>query len=98
MADVLMSTRMLSLEYVWVCCFKDPATTKIYTYGHNLSLHDALPIYAAAQAALDLAKAGVATAEATRGAASGQLAASDALVRGSTIDTDPAVQIGRAHV
>src|SRR3546814_5746144 len=26
--------------------FKDPATTEIYTYGHTLSLHDALPIYA----------------------------------------------------
>src|SRR3546814_14151511 len=24
--------------------FKDAATTKIYTYGHTLSLHDALPI------------------------------------------------------
>src|SRR3546814_14143506 len=31
-----------------MCClfffFKDPATTEIYTYGHTLSLHDALPI------------------------------------------------------
>src|SRR3546814_15009565 len=25
--------------------FKDTATTEIYTYGHTLSLHDALPIY-----------------------------------------------------
>src|SRR3546814_20518385 len=25
--------------------FKDPATTEIYTYGHTLALHDALPIY-----------------------------------------------------
>src|SRR3546814_7856021 len=24
--------------------FNDPATTEIYTYGHTLSLHDALPI------------------------------------------------------
>src|SRR3546814_12651712 len=24
---------------------KDTATTEIYTYGHTLSLHDALPIY-----------------------------------------------------
>ena len=54
--------------------------------------------YAAAQAALDLAKAGVATAEATRGAASGQLAANDALVRGSTIDTDPAVLAAKAKL
>src|SRR3546814_9713389 len=34
------------------CClcffFKDPATTEIYTYGHTLSLHDALPIYSTA--------------------------------------------------
>nr|WP_087574727.1 EmrA/EmrK family multidrug efflux transporter periplasmic adaptor subunit [Sphingomonas sp. CDS-1] len=54
--------------------------------------------YAAAQAALDLARAGVATAEATRGAASGQLAANDALVRGSTIDTDPAVLAAKAKL
>src|SRR3546814_7050306 len=25
--------------------FNDKATTEIYTYGHTLSLHDALPIY-----------------------------------------------------
>src|SRR3546814_18137790 len=25
--------------------FHDPATTGIYTYGHSLSLHDALPIW-----------------------------------------------------
>src|SRR3546814_11136252 len=25
-------------------CFNDPATTEIYTYGHTLSLHHALPI------------------------------------------------------
>ncbi|KER35678.1 hypothetical protein AL00_14710, partial [Sphingobium indicum F2] len=43
-------------------------------------------------------KAGVATAEATRGAASGQLAANDALVRGSTIDTDPAVLAAKAKL
>src|SRR3546814_2665409 len=30
---------------VRVCFFfNDPATTEIYTYGHTLSLHDALPI------------------------------------------------------
>src|SRR3546814_7213190 len=34
------------------CCvacffFNDTATTEIYTYGHTLSLHDALPIFAA---------------------------------------------------
>src|SRR3546814_10469490 len=29
------------------CCFNDTATTEIYTYGHTLSRHDALPISAA---------------------------------------------------
>src|SRR3546814_9329954 len=28
--------------------FNDTATTEIYTYGHTLSLHDALPIYGGA--------------------------------------------------
>src|SRR3546814_16396584 len=28
-----------------VCFVNDTATTEIYTYGHTLSLHDALPIY-----------------------------------------------------
>ncbi|OAN55524.1 EmrA/EmrK family multidrug efflux transporter periplasmic adaptor subunit [Sphingobium sp. TCM1] len=54
--------------------------------------------YAAARAALDLARAGVKTAEATRSAASGQLEANDALVRGSTIDTDPAVMAAQAKL
>src|SRR3546814_16308257 len=35
--------------YVLLCLcfffFNDTATTEIYTYGHTLSLHDALPIY-----------------------------------------------------
>src|SRR3546814_10739822 len=31
--------------------FNDTATTEIYTYCHTLSLHDALPIYEAGQAA-----------------------------------------------
>jgi membrane fusion protein (multidrug efflux system) len=54
--------------------------------------------YAAARAALDLARAGVKTAEATRGAATGQLEANDALVRGSTVDTDPAVMAAKARL
>src|SRR3546814_16612097 len=30
---------------IFLCFFfKDTATTEIYTYGHTLSLHDALPI------------------------------------------------------
>src|SRR3546814_1732487 len=31
-----------------ICFFNDTATTDIYTYGHTLSLHDALPIFARA--------------------------------------------------
>src|SRR3546814_14059185 len=34
----------LSIFLVDVFVFKDTATTEIYTYGHTLSLHDALPI------------------------------------------------------
>lgn len=54
--------------------------------------------YVSARAALELARAGVQTAQATRSAASGQLAANDALVRGSTIDTDPAVMAAQAKL
>jgi membrane fusion protein (multidrug efflux system) len=54
--------------------------------------------YANAQAALEVANAGVRTAEATRSAASGQLQANDALVRGSTIDTDPGVMAAKAKL
>ena len=54
--------------------------------------------YASARAALDLARAGVKTAEATRSAATGQLEANDALVRGSTIETDPAVMAAKAKL
>src|SRR3546814_20435311 len=41
---------MFSRVGLFVCCikmhifFNDTATTEIYTYGHTLSLHDALPI------------------------------------------------------
>jgi membrane fusion protein (multidrug efflux system) len=54
--------------------------------------------YASARAALELARAGVKTAEATRNAATGQLEANDALVRGSTVDTDPAVMAAKARL
>lgn len=54
--------------------------------------------YASAKAALEVARASVQTAQATRSAASGQLAANDALVRGSTIDTDPAVMAAQAKL
>lgn len=54
--------------------------------------------YASARAALRLAQAGVKTAQATRGAATGQLEANQALVRGSTEDTDPAVLAAKARL
>jgi len=54
--------------------------------------------YAAAKAALDLARAGVQQAESTRGAAIGDLAANEALIHGSTIDTDPGVLAARAKL
>src|SRR3546814_18102272 len=34
----------ISLFYSFYFFFHDTATTEIYTYGHTLSLHDALPI------------------------------------------------------
>src|SRR3546814_18556257 len=37
---------MLSYGVLWFCFFNDTATTEIYTYGHTLSLHYALPILA----------------------------------------------------
>src|SRR3546814_13097000 len=36
---------MLRYLLVFVFFFNDTATTEIYTYGHTLSLHDALPIW-----------------------------------------------------
>ncbi len=54
--------------------------------------------YASAKAALDLARAGVMQAQATRGAATGELAANDALVKGSTEETDPAVMAAKAKL
>src|SRR3546814_10105827 len=38
-----------------VFCFNDTATTGIYTYGHTLSLRDALPIYAGVPVGLEAA-------------------------------------------
>ncbi|ANI77420.1 EmrA/EmrK family multidrug efflux transporter periplasmic adaptor subunit [Sphingobium sp. EP60837] len=54
--------------------------------------------FASARAGLAQARAGVATAKATQGAAEGELAANDALVRGSTIETDPAVLAAKAKL
>ncbi|WP_022681916.1 EmrA/EmrK family multidrug efflux transporter periplasmic adaptor subunit [Sphingobium bisphenolivorans] len=61
-------------------------------------LTSARKAYAAAQAALQQARAGVTTAQATRGAAEGQLASNEALVRGSTVDSDPAVLVAKAKL
>ena len=51
-----------------------------------------------AQAARDLAAAGIAAAEATRGSASGDLGAAEAVVRGTTIDTAPDVAAAEARL
>ncbi|HJT38698.1 MAG TPA: EmrA/EmrK family multidrug efflux transporter periplasmic adaptor subunit [Sphingobium sp.] len=54
--------------------------------------------FAAARAGVEQARAVVATAQATRGAAEGQLAANEALVSGSTIESDPAVLAAKAKL
>jgi membrane fusion protein (multidrug efflux system) len=54
--------------------------------------------YAAASAALDAARGGITERAAARRAAQGQLAANDALVRGSSVETDPAVRAARARL
>ena len=54
--------------------------------------------FASARAALEQARAGVSTAQATRNAASGQYQANDALVRGATVETDPAVLAAKARL
>ena len=52
----------------------------------------------AARAQLAAAQAAIAQAQSTRQSAEGQYAANDALVRGSSEDTDPAVQAARARL
>ncbi|MET0363607.1 MAG: EmrA/EmrK family multidrug efflux transporter periplasmic adaptor subunit [Sphingobium sp.] len=54
--------------------------------------------FSAARASLAQAQAGIAMAESTRSAAIGQLAANDALVRGSTEESDPAVMAAKAKL
>jgi membrane fusion protein (multidrug efflux system) len=54
--------------------------------------------YSTAEANLALAKAAVAQASATRGAASESFAANQALIAGSTIDTNPEVAAARAKL
>lgn len=53
---------------------------------------------ASAQAALASARAGVSQAEATRNAAQGEFAANDALVHGSSEDSDPGVLAAKAKL
>ena len=54
--------------------------------------------YQSASAARDLAAAAIASAEATRGSASGDLGAAEAVVRGTTIDTAPDVAAAEARL
>ena len=54
--------------------------------------------FQSARAALDLARAGIAGAEATRVAAGGELNATQALVAGTTVDTAPDVVAARARL
>lgn len=54
--------------------------------------------FATASAALDAARGGISEVTAARRVAQGQLAANDALVRGSNIETDPAVRAAKARL
>lgn len=54
--------------------------------------------FASAKAALELARAGVAQASSTKGAASGELAANNALISGTTAATAPEVLAAQARV
>ncbi|HPB23407.1 MAG TPA: EmrA/EmrK family multidrug efflux transporter periplasmic adaptor subunit, partial [Novosphingobium sp.] len=61
-------------------------------------LTQARKAYAAASAALEAARGGISEVASARRVAQGQLAANDALVRGSSVDTDPAVQAAQARL
>ena len=61
-------------------------------------LTQALKAYAIGKAALDAARGGVSEVASTRRVAQGQLAANDALVRGSNVETDPAVRAAKARL
>src|SRR3546814_18451565 len=74
-------------------CFKDTATTQIYTYGHNLSLHDSLPISPAEAPAPGARRADRARTMAAR-RRPGAGAAADGRARRHRQDH----KIGRAHV
>jgi membrane fusion protein (multidrug efflux system) len=64
--------------------------------GEELS--SATNAFASARAALELARAGIAQASSTRGAASGELAANNALISGTTANTAPEVLAAQAKV
>jgi membrane fusion protein (multidrug efflux system) len=64
--------------------------------GEELS--SARQAYESARAQLARAQAGIAQAQATQTAAQGEYEANDALVRGSSEDTDPAVQAAKAKL
>lgn len=61
-------------------------------------LTQARTAYTAASAALDAARGGITEVTSARRAAQGQLAANDALVRGSSVETDPAVRAAKARL
>ncbi|TGX54676.1 HlyD family efflux transporter periplasmic adaptor subunit [Sphingomonas gei] len=61
-------------------------------------LSSAVNAFASARANLELARAGIAQASSTRGAASGQLAANDALISGTTASSAPEVLAAQAKV
>ena len=61
-------------------------------------LTNARRAFAGARAALARAEAGIAQAQSTKASAEGQLEANQALVRGSTEDTDPAVLAAQARL
>ncbi|MGE8134991.1 EmrA/EmrK family multidrug efflux transporter periplasmic adaptor subunit [Novosphingobium subterraneum] len=54
--------------------------------------------YATASAALDAARGGISEVASARRVAQGQFAANDALVRGSSVETDPAVRAAQARL
>ncbi|KPF73338.1 MAG: EmrA/EmrK family multidrug efflux transporter periplasmic adaptor subunit [Blastomonas fulva] len=61
-------------------------------------LAQARKAYKTASAALDAARGGISEVASARRVAQGQLAANDALVRGSSMETDPAVRAAKARL
>src|SRR3546814_12909141 len=90
--------------------FNEPATTEIYTYGHTLSLHDALPILnrndrelgmGAAISRRDFVYGASAVAGAAAFTGSAAFAAQSATYAPAAAATYPPLRtgkIGRAHV